>query len=1279
MAKSEFFDHFNENTQEIEYVLSSCSGHVTTTGRQASGYIIESLDGSTKLSLPTLIECNQIPNIREEIPTPEVAKYHEHLSDIADEIPPYDPSAPILLLIGRDMIAAHHVLDQRIGQSNSPYAQKLRFGWVVIGETCLGAVHKPETITTNKIHILSNGRPSTLQPCPNDFELKTKVMGHAPTPSIGDDVFMRTSDDEKISLSVEDKKFLKIMNEGFRKNQNGNWSAPLPFKSKRPSLPDNYEQALQRAKKLRMKFKMNPDKEKKFCAFMEKILENGHAELAPPLEGHEERWYLPIFGVFHPKKDKIRVVFDSSAKFQGVSLNDVLMTGPDLTNSLIGVLLKFRREKVAVTADIEQMFFNFYVHEEDRNYLRFLWFRDNDINNELVEFRMCVHVFGNSPSPAVATFGLRKSACHQSPESCDEVCELVNRNFYVDDVLVSLPDAKSAVTLLKKTQNVLKQNGNIRLHKIRSNSSEVLSSFPCEDLSEDALCVDFTDPVRSLGLLWDIKHDAFTFQLCIEEKPFTRRGVLSTINSIYDPLGFIAPVVLGGRLVLRKAMSSHVEWDEPLPRDLYVEWEGWRKSLSILQSLRVPRVYSKLQHVTRRELHTFCDASKEAIGVATYVKLYTADGQTDHGFVMGKSKLAPHHTIPRLELCAAVLGVEVAEFVAEHLDISTDACYFYTDSRVVLGYIFNETRRFHVYVANRIDRIRRATSPCQWNFVATENNPADQATRYQEAHKIADSTWLKGPSTFQHNVQEPFSLIDPETDKELKVRTLKMEMTMRAGIGSERFARFSSWQSLVTALANINKLAARFRKGSTTKDFLAYCKEAECFILKTIQQEFYGNEIKCLRDNQPLPRNSSVLPLSPILDGEGLLRVGGRLGRAKLPTGEKTPILVPGKHHIATLLVRYYHESIYHQGRHLTEGAVRRAGYWITGGKRLISSILHHCVPCRKLRGKTEHQKMSDLPAERLAPSPPFSYVGVDVFGPWTIVTRKTRGGSANSKRWAVIFSCLVTRSVHIEVIEELSSSSFINALRRFISYRGPVVEFRSDRGTNFVGATKDLKIDAINIEDEPVNKYLLKNNTVWRFNAPHSSHMSGPWERMIGIARRILESMFSNMPSKGLTHEVLCTLMAEVCAIMNSRPLTAVSSDPDAPTVLSPATILTQKVGQSVEPFPPFGIKDMIKSQWRQVQFLAEQFWTQWRERYLTTLQVRQKWTSEHPSLKIGDVVLMKDLEAPRIQWPVGVVEQCFASEDGRIRKVSVRVIRNGKPVLYTRPITELVYLFCE
>lgn len=214
------------------------------------------------------------------------------------------------------------------------------------------------------------------------------------------------------------------------------------------------------------------------------------------------------------------------------------------------------------------------------------------------------------------------------------MCELVNKHFYVDDALVSLTDAKSAVELVKKTQAVLKENGNIRLHKIRSNSSEVLASFPPEDLSEDVLNMDFSDQVRCLGLLWDIEHDAFTYQLSVNVRPFTRRGILSTINSIYDPLGFIAPVILGGRMVLMKAMNSKVEWDDPLPDDLPAEWERWRISLSTLESLRIPRMFVDIKFVTRSELHTFCDASKDAIGAVTYVKLYIVHEKSDYGFVM---------------------------------------------------------------------------------------------------------------------------------------------------------------------------------------------------------------------------------------------------------------------------------------------------------------------------------------------------------------------------------------------------------------------------------------------------------------------------------------------------------------------------------------------------------------------------------------------------------------------------------------------------------------------
>lgn len=183
------------------------------------------------------------------------------------------------------------------------------------------------------------------------------------------------------------------------------------------------------------------------------------------------------------------------------------------------------------------------------------------------------------------------------------MCELVNKQFYVDDALVSLPDAKSAVELVKKTQAVLKENGNIRLHKTRSNSSEDLASYPPEDLSEDVLNMDFSDQVRCLGRLWDIEHDAFVYHLSDDVRPFTRRGILSTINSIYDPLGFIAPVILGGRMVLKKVINSKVDWDDPLSDDLHAEWEKWRTSLSSLESLRIPRMFVDIQYVTRSELH----------------------------------------------------------------------------------------------------------------------------------------------------------------------------------------------------------------------------------------------------------------------------------------------------------------------------------------------------------------------------------------------------------------------------------------------------------------------------------------------------------------------------------------------------------------------------------------------------------------------------------------------------------------------------------------------------
>ena len=301
-------------------------------------------------------------------------------------------------------------------------------------------------------------------------------------------------------------------------------------------------------------------------------------------------------------------------------MNSVLLQGPDLTNSLLGVLLRFRRELVAVSVDVEQMFYCFGVHEKDRNYLRFFWHENNDISKPLIEYRMCKHVFGNSPSPAIATYGLRK-AVENSEAS---VVQFVNRDFYVDDGLTSCPTSDEAVDLLKYTQKSLSESG-IHLHKISSNVQEVMKCFPKEDLALNLNQIDFDleslPSQRSVGLEWDLNQDCFMFSNQVHNKSVTKRGILSTINSVFDPMGFLAPVIISGRLILRDVVTTGIDWDEPLPSAYETKWQQWLNSLSDLHCiLRVPRTLfnlslSKMQHC---ELHIFSDASERAISSVAY-------------------------------------------------------------------------------------------------------------------------------------------------------------------------------------------------------------------------------------------------------------------------------------------------------------------------------------------------------------------------------------------------------------------------------------------------------------------------------------------------------------------------------------------------------------------------------------------------------------------------------------------------------------------------------------
>lgn len=918
---------------------------------------------------------------------------------------------------------------------------------------------------------------------------------------------------------------------------------------------------------------------------------------------------------------------------------------------------------------------------------------------------MRVHVFGNSPSPAVAIFGLRRAAKHQEDDYGSDARHFVERDFYVDDGLRSFATEAEAIDVLHRTQQMLAVS-NIKLHKIASNRTEVMNAFPAEERANDIkdlnLSVDELPVQRSLGISWNIMCDTFTFHVPESQKPFTRRGVLSTVNSLFDPLGFLAPVTIKGRLLLRELSTQDTEWDTCLPEAKFEDWRRWHESLSALKKVHIPRTYasfstSKAQHT---ELCVFSDASVKAISAVAYLKVTNEHGHSEVGFVFGKAKLAPQPelTIPRLELCAAVLAVEIAELVIREIDLKVNAVKFYIDSRVVLGYIHNETRRFHVYVNNRVIRIRQSTQPEQWSYVPSELNPADHGSRSVPASELADTTWLTGPAFLTKPLssevntadETTFDLVDPDSDAEIRSKSTSLITQLTEDtLGSKRFEKFSNWSSLTRAVAHLCHIAQCFSLPADNPSCVGWhmCKnglsvadiaKAEHVIIKCVQHESYSEELKCIESNCDLPKTSTLHKLRPIIDSEGLLRIGGRIDQAQLERCEAHPIIIPSRHHIATLLVRYHHERVEHQGRHFTEGAIRASGLWMVGGRRLISSCIHRCVTCKKLRGSMEQQQMSDLPSERLQVDPPFSYVGLDVFGPWEVVTRRTRGGQARDKRWAVLFTCMSTRAIHIEVIESMTSSSFINALRRFFSIRGYAKQLRSDRGTNFIGAFRELKMDSRPC-DSSIKDYLLQQKCTWVFNPPHSSHMGGAWERMIGVARRILDSMLLQVGPSKLTHEVLITFMAEVSAIVNARPLIPVSTDPEAPLILTPSMLLTQKMGASLSPATEFSKGDLLKNQWKRVQALAETFWARWRREYLSTLQSRQKWQSQKPNLTEGDIVLMKDSQTKRNQWPMGIIVKATPSKDGLVRKVEVKVSRNQAVKTFSRPISEVVLLLSQ
>ena len=1075
--------------------------------------------------------------------------------------------------------------------------------------------------------------------------------------------------------------------------RDGTYFVPLPWLDNHPPLPSNFNLAhsrLQQVKKRLLKL----DLWKSYASIIADQLDKGYVEAVPANEDpliKTDAHYLSHFFVLRPESETtpIRVVFAANAGH--VSLNDCLYTGPCLLKSLNTMIHRFRANKYAFVADIEKAFMRIKINEEDRNYVRFLWFEDGDPDKPIKVYRYTSVFFGGTSSPFILNstilHHLSKYEKDQDPV-VQFVAQDLEEKLYCDNVLTGADDENTAIQYYTISRQVMK-DADMNLRQWFTNSPALTT------IIENMGTGSERDQAGLLGMTWNPKEDTLQFpRKAIVIPPgvkFTKRQVLSSASSTFDPIGLISPVLVPAKKFISFLWDKGFDWDEILPDELQQQYNQIAKEVEAASAFVTSR-YLGFDKTSPVEMHVFCDACPTT---ATGCCVFFVQNEKVR-FIGSKVKLSSSkhaRTVPQWELIAMVIGARLGAAIREMFskDFPSISSYYWTDSTICLHWLFS-TKQLPVFIRNRTTEILRLTDLSSWSHVSSANNPADILSRGCSADELLQSAlWERGPPWLtDHSLWprwSPESLAEDDIVSATAVDSHAQATQSHTGSLQDliEISRFQSYERVLRTfsyvlrfISNLKHASGRSREsrqGPSVIDLAipvstaAEISQAEVTILRAHQIQHFRQEREYLLKEQTRPtcqhfkpRPQLVRQLNLKLNPDGLLVAPSRLENAMLEQDTREPILITKKSQFTTLLVRSVHERQLHAGVRDTVVALRKR-FWLPSARSEITRVLKQCVTCRYQKGGAYKLPPSPpLPDFRLNMVQPFSTVGIDFTGHLMV-----KNGNKTEKCYVCLFTCSTTRNVNLEIVDDMTADQFLLAFRRHCAVYGTPSLILCDNAKTFQKADEEIQKLFQVIEVQTVQHHFAQKRVQMRHIPAKSPHWGGMYERLIGVVKmsikKVLRRALISLPE-------LQTLIKEVQAVVNDRPITFVYHDVNDPEPLTPSKLL---YGFSVTALPhpvvdpeeledeDFNEHDQLNKALKRRSLLFQHFVQRFKSEYLASLRERhvyqsKKQGSQEEIIKVGDVVLMHAENVPRSSWKLAIVKKLLRGSDGLVRAAEIK-----------------------